>query len=265
MNRVDIKFDELKSTGRKAFMPFITAGDPDLDTSIRLLEVAENSGASLIEFGVPYSDPIADGPVIQNSFTRALGKGVTLDRILRKMKGARGKVSIPVLAMLSFSIVYRCGIKRFLKSAGDAGFDGAIIPDLPVEEADEICAEAARIDFKIVSLIAPNTPLERRKKIVSISTGFIYYMSVVGITGVREGLPPQLKRDVRRLQKLTSKPICVGFGIKGPQLARMVAEVADGVIVGSAIVRMVEKFGANKKRLLSEAGRFMASVSAALP
>ena len=264
MNRIDLTFKELKSSCRKAFMPFITAGDPDLATSIRLLKAAQDAGASLVELGIPFSDPIADGPVIQNSFTRALDKGITLDAITKILKPARKKISIPVVAMLSFSIVYRFGAKRFIERAKQGGFDGAIIPDLPVEEADEICAEAAKGDFKIVSLIAPNTPLKRRKKIAAISTGFLYYMSVVGITGMRDRLPSQLTRDVRQLKRLTALPVCVGFGIKGPQLARMVAEVADGVIVGSALVKIVEKFGKNKKRLLSEAGRFMSSICRAI-
>jgi len=264
MNRIDFTFRELKSSRRKAFMPFITAGDPDLATSIELLKRAEEAGASLVEFGIPFSDPIADGPVIQNSFTRALKAGITLDAVIRKMSAARKKIAIPVVAMLSFSIVYRFGTGRFIERAKDGGFDGAIIPDLPLEEADEVCAKAAEKDFKIVSLIAPNTPPERRKKIASLSTGFIYYMSVVGITGVREQLPSRLTRDVRQLKRLTSLPVCVGFGIKGPRLARMVAQVADGVIVGSAIVKIVEKFGTNKSRLLSEACRFMSSICTAL-
>ena len=264
MNRIDKKFGELRKKGVTAFMPFITAGDPDLETSFRILEAAEGNGASLVEFGIPFSDPIADGPVIQSSFTRALAGGVNIDEVFARMKSARRTITIPVVTMLSFSIVFRYGVEKFVREADEAGFDGAIIPDLPVEEAKDICRAAGKRDFKIVSLIAPNTAAGRRKKLVSFSGGFIYYMSVVGITGMRDKLPSHLRGDIRSLRKLTSKPICVGFGIKDGAQARVVSSVADGVIVGSALVRIVERWGGDKKRLLREVEKFISSIAKAL-
>jgi len=264
VNRIDERFKELRKRGATAFMPFITAGDPDLETSFKILEAAQGKGASLVELGIPFSDPIADGPVIQSSFTRALARGVNIDEVFEKMRSARRRITIPVVSMLSFSIVFRVGVGRFVREADEAGFDGAIIPDLPVEEAKDVCRAAGKRDFKIISLIAPNTPAGRRKKLVSFSGGFIYYMSVVGITGTRDELPAHLREDIRGLRKLTSKPICVGFGIKDGAQARVVASVADGVIVGSALVRVVERWGGDKKRLLREAKRFISSIAGAL-
>jgi tryptophan synthase alpha chain len=263
-NRIDDKFSELKKGGAKAFMPFISAGDPDLETSIALVEEAEKAGASLVEIGIPFSDPIADGPVIQDSFTRALRKNLTIEDVFRMVKESRQRISIPLVAMLSYSIVYRFGPEQFVARAKRDGFDGAIIPDLPMEESSEIRRVARKRDFKLISLVAPNTPAARRKRLVSMASGFVYYMSVVGITGVRDSLPPQIARDVRELKGLTPLPVCVGFGVKGPAQARMVARLADGVIVGSAIVRIVERCARNKRKLLKEAGRLMSSIAKAV-
>src|SRR6187431_1852743 len=189
MNPIDQLFSRLKADRKKAFIPFIPAGDPDLETTVKLLRECARRGASLIEVGFPYSDPIADGSVIQASYTRALGTGVTLDEIFGAIKSlaltpgpspkGRGEEA-PLVAMVSYSLVHHRGLERFVRDAKDAGFCGAIVPDLPIDEADELAAMAKTQDFKLILLVTPTTPRDRAIKIVQLSTGFVYCVSVVG-------------------------------------------------------------------------------------
>jgi tryptophan synthase alpha chain len=249
MNPIDQHFSRLKADGKKAFIPFIPAGDPDLETTSKLLRECALRGASMIEVGFPYSDPIADGSVIQASYTRALGKGVSIDAIFEATKPlaltpgpspkGRGE-EMPLVAMVSYSLVHHRGLQRFVRDAKDAGFSGAIVPDLPVDEADELAAIAKSHDFKLILLVTPTTPRERAIKIVQLSTGFVYCVSVVGITGERSELPAGLLDQLRWLRTQTSLPLCVGFGISTPDHVRMLRDSSDGVIVGSALVRMLE-------------------------
>ena len=248
MNPIDQLFTTLKAERRKAFIPFITAGDPELEATVKLVRECARRGASLIEIGFPYSDPIADGSVIQASYTRALAKGLTLDAIFEMMKslaltpspspGGRGEG--PLVAMVSYSLVHHRGPARFIVDAKAAGFSGAIVPDLPVEEAEELAKIAATHDFKLILLVTPTTPRERATRIAQLSTGFLYCVSVVGITGERSELPPDLLEQLRWLRTQTDLPMCVGFGISTPAHVRTLRGSADGVIVGSALVRKLE-------------------------
>ncbi|MCF6158723.1 MAG: tryptophan synthase subunit alpha [wastewater metagenome] len=241
MNRIDEKFRELKGKGKPAFIPFITAGDPDLQTTKDLILEFEKRGADIIELGIPFSDPIADGPIIQASYSRALTKGIKVVEILDMISLLRRESNIPIVSMVSYSIVYKQGYQTFIERARDAGLDGFTIPDLPVEENDEIFEIAKKYDFKIVCFIAPTTTDQRMLSITRKTQGFLYYISVVGITGVRDTLPDDILQNINKLKQKTNVPISVGFGVSTPEHARMVGNVADGVIVGSAIVREIEK------------------------
>jgi tryptophan synthase alpha chain len=240
MNPIDVLFQKLRSQGRKAFMPFVTAGDPDLSATARLVEELARRGASLIEIGFPYSDPIADGPVIQASYTRALAKGVRLDSIFSCIRELAGTTT-PLVGMTSYTLVYRRGPDAFLTQAQAAGLSGLIVPDLPVEEADELARLAAARNLKLIQLVTPTTPHDRAKRIAASSSGFLYVVSVVGITGERDLLPEQLLSQLRWLRSQTDLPICVGFGVSKAEHVQMLRDVVDGVIVASALVRRLEQ------------------------
>jgi tryptophan synthase alpha chain len=244
-------------------MPFVTAGDPDLAATAQIVTQLAANGADLIEIGFPYSDPIADGPVIQASYTRALERGVHLDDIFASIQ--RLKVPIPLVSMVSFSLVYHRGAERFLDQAQAAGFSGAIVPDLPLEEAESLARLAAARDFKLIQLITPTTPTTRAAEIARLATGFLYCVSVTGITGERDRLPDELHNQLRRLRQLTDLPLCVGFGISKPEHVRLLRDVADGVIVGSAIVRRLEQVGQRPlEAILAEITALVQSLTAAL-
>lgn len=242
MNPIDKLFQDLRKQGRRAFMPFVSAGDPDLDTTIRLVDELGRHGASLIEVGLPYSDPIADGPVIQASYTRALANGFTLDDCFARFEQRTTNPKVPLVVMTAFALVYRRNPDQFLKAAQVAGFSGAIVPDLPIEEAEDLSRLARARDFKLIHLVTPTTPRERAARIARASTGFLYYVSVTGITGARRELPSSLLEQLRWLRSQTDVPICVGFGISNSEQVAMLREVADGIIVGSALVRQFERF-----------------------
>ena len=241
MNRIDAKFKELKEKGVPAFIPFITAGDPDLDATRELILEFDRRGADMIELGVPYSDPIADGPVIQSSYYRALSSGTKFSDILELVRDIRKESEIPIVSMISQSILFKYGHKEFVKNAVNAGLDGATIPDLPVEEAEDIIETGEMEDFKIACFIAPTTTDSRVDLIVKKSQGFLYYISVVGITGSKNELDSEITNNIKKIKKVTSLPVALGFGISTPEQARMAGGIADGVIVGSAIVREIEK------------------------
>jgi len=265
-NRIDETFAALRSAGRKAFMPFITAGDPDLETTAALVRDLAHRGASLIELGLPYSDPVADGPTIQASYTRALGGGVRLDDIFRMVRDLRADCDVPITAMGSFSLVTRRGVTRFLDDAREAGIDGLIIPDLSLEEYDDVAAAADQRQLAHVMLVAPTSPWDRAARLAERSTGFVYYVSVTGITGERKELPPELADRVAKLREATGVPVCVGFGISMPEQVHLVTRVADGAIVGSAIVRRIGDMAARPREEIVEAvGEYASALIAALP
>ena len=264
MNRIDETFARLREEGRAAFIPFITAGDPDLETTAALLKELDRRGASLIELGVPFSDPIADGPTIQASYTRALERGITVERIFQMVASVRDEAAAPILTMISVSLVHRMGFPTYIERAQSAGIDGAIVPDLPVEEADEPARLAREADFPLVLLSAPTTPEPRRRLIARHSRGFIYCVSLTGITGARDRLPAEVVDHVRALKALTDTPVCVGFGVSRPEQVKRLSKVADGVIVGSAIVRLIEAKGqAPRDELVRAVGDFVADLAAA--
>jgi tryptophan synthase alpha chain len=238
-NRIDQKFSELTAHGRKGLFPFLVAGQPDVATTIHLIRRFEKLGVAGIELGFPFTDPVADGPVIQNAFSQALEHGVTVAKILDAVREARPTIAIPLIAMISASIVYKIGPEVFLARAAQAGIDGFIIPDLSIEEAPGLAQKVAAHDLRLAMLVAPNTPADRQEKIAKSASGFLYYMSVAGITGERDQLPDDLPKNVARLKSLSGIPVLVGFGIKTPAQVRQVNAVADGAIVGSAIVRRI--------------------------
>jgi tryptophan synthase alpha chain len=238
-NRIDQKFAELKAAGRKGLFPFLVAGQPDVAATIGMIQRLEKVGAAGVELGFPFTDPVADGPVIQNAFTQALADGVTVAKVFQALADARSTIKIPIIAMISASIVYKIGVDSFLDRAAQAGIDGFIIPDLSLEEAPMVAQKVAARELRLAMLVSPNTPPERQEKIAQIATGFLYYMSITGITGERDKLPEDLVKRVARLKEISQKPVLVGFGIKTSQQVRQVCTVADGAIVGSAIVRRV--------------------------
>jgi tryptophan synthase alpha chain len=237
MNRIDSIFQQLRAAKRKAMMPFVTAGDPDLATTELLLPALERAGASVCELGIPFSDPIADGPVIQESMTHALSRGLHPAQVLEMVARQRAKLALGLMAMVSYSIVYRLGSREFVRGCAAAGIDGLIIPDLPIEAADGLGGDAAEAGLVCSFLIAPTTPDQRAAAIARASSGFVYVVARGGVTGERSALPPELPQRLMRLRQETDLPIVVGFGISTAQQVRQVTELADAVIVGSALVR----------------------------
>lgn len=265
MSAIDDLFARLRAERRKALMPFVTAGDPDLDFTAAALKELVGRGCALCELGIPYSDPIADGPVIQASYTRALDKKTKLAEILRMLGGVAPTLAAPVVTMVSYAIIYRHGLARFVDDAKAAGAAGAIVPDLPVEESTEFVKICRERDFSLIQLVTPTTPRERAVRIAENTTGFIYYVSVTGITGERTELPPKLLDDVAWLRGQTPLPICIGFGISKPEHVRLLSPVADGLIVGSAIVRRIAEAATKpREQVLQDVGEYAATLMAAL-
>lgn len=243
VNPIDALFVRLRGAGRKAFMPFLTAGDPSADYLREVLPAIAAAGASLVEIGFPYSDPIADGPTIQASYTRALDRGLKVDDILRTLTAVAACPTwqTPLAGMVSWSLIHRRGPDAFLDASVAAGLHGAIVPDLPSDEADDFAKRCADRDFKLILLVTPTTSMIRAERIVALCSGFLYCVSVVGITGERDFLPEPLRNQLVKLRNLTDLPLCVGFGVSKPEHVLHLRDVADGVIVGSAIVRHQEK------------------------
>jgi tryptophan synthase alpha chain len=246
-------FAGLRENNRLGLMPFIPAGYPDLQTTAALLPALEQAGASAIEIGIPFSDPIADGPTIQEAFVAALAGRLKVSDIFATIHEARPKVAIPLVAMVSYSIVFRYGVERFLADARAAGFDGLILPDLPPPEAEAVCAKVNAAGLDTILLVSPTTAPERRARIAGLCTGFIYYLSVSGITGERDRLPDDLEQNVRQLRQISAVPVCVGFGISRPEHVRQLAPIADGAIIGSAFVRRMKQHGSEGPAAIARA------------
>ncbi|HSW45139.1 MAG TPA: tryptophan synthase subunit alpha [Phycisphaerae bacterium] len=238
-NRIVKAMARLAGQGRKGLLPYVTAGLPDLATTERILGSLDSLGVTAVELGFPYSDSIADGPTIQSSFTRVLEKGIHVRDILGMVASFRRKHELPLLAMLSYSIVFRIGLNRFIEEARSAGIDGFILPDVSFEEAPQIAGKLNEAGLCLPMLVSPASPSRRRGEIATLSTGFVYYMSVTGITGERNQLPPDLVANVRELKAAAGKPVVVGFGISNADHVRLVCSVADGTIIGSALVRRI--------------------------
>lgn len=268
MNPIDALFRDLRAAGRRAFMPFLTGGDPDLPFTATALTAVADAGAHLVELGLPFSDPIADGPVIQASYTRALNNKLKLKDLFATTQqvAAQPGWKTPMVAMGSYTLIYKRGPAAFIQQAKAAGLSGAVLPDLPVEEADEFAKVAADHDFKPILLVTPTTSPARAEKIVKACGGFVYVVSIVGITGERDRLPTQLRDMIARLRSMTDLPLCVGFGVSKPEHVTDLRELVDGVIVGTAMVRKLEQAGqpGQRERALVELKAGVAAMVAAL-
>ena len=262
MNRIDKKFQELRNQGASAFMPYVCAGDPNPELTPKLFLALEESGADLIELGVPFSDPIADGPTIQRASERALTHRISLQQILEIVADLRPQTEIPIALMSYYNPIFRMGEKAFCKAAYEAGVDGLIVPDLPPEQAQLLLEVAPQYNLATIFLVAPTSPPERMQLIASVSTGFIYCVSVTGVTGARAMLSDEVAPMIAELRKHTDMPICVGFGISTPEQATQVAQIADGAIVASAIINVYEEDIDDEVKLLSAVKRFAADLAA---
>lgn len=262
MNRIDTTFITLKKRKQKALVAFVTFGDPTVKTTEGLALEFQKEGADLLELGFPFSDPIADGPVIQRASLRALQRGVTLKELFRSVRTLREKgLSIPVVLLSYYNPIFRYGEARFVREAKGSGLDGVVIPDLPIEESSTLLRHGKEKGFHLIFLVAPTSDAKRRRRIAQAAHGFLYYVSVTGTTGIRKHLPTTLFKDVRSLKRMTRLPVCVGFGVSTPQEARRISKAADGVIVGSAIVQHLENGMARQglTQLTKNLGRFVSS------
>ncbi|NPA95530.1 MAG: tryptophan synthase subunit alpha [Thermodesulfobacteria bacterium] len=265
MNRIDKAFKNLRKEGGCALIPFVTAGDPNPDATVEVVVEMAKQGADIIELGMPFSDPLADGPTIQAASFRALEGGMNPDVYFDVVRRIREQTDIPLVLMGYYNPVLKMGLGTFAERAVEAGIDGTIIPDLPLEEADEWRKEARRVGLANILLVAPNTPTSRVKRIVKASSGFTYYVSVLGITGARTELPPELAQGLKRVKECSTKPVAVGFGISRPEQVRGLRDVADGIIVGSAIVKMLHDTFAQKglKDAVESVGNFVGELKKA--
>ena len=256
MNRIDKKFIQLKKEGRQAFIAFITAGYPDLATTAKLVMELERKGVDIIELGVPFSDPMADGPIIQASSEYSLKKGTNLVKIIDLVRRLRKNTALPICLMTYYNPVFCFGDRRFVDKAVAAGVDGVIIPDLPPEEAREFIRYANNRGLANICFLAPTSSDARIKKISAISRGFIYYVSLTGVTGGRKTIAGDLKTNLAKIKQVTGKPVCVGFGISSASQARQAQRICDGVIVGSAIVKKIKE-NIGRRDLVKRVGNFV--------
>jgi tryptophan synthase alpha chain len=261
MNRIERIFQQRRAAGHKTLMPFLTAGYPSIEATEAMLPAIERAGASIVEVGFPFSDPIADGPVIQSSMAAALGAGATAEQVLAMVGRVRSRVDLGMVAMVSFSIVYRLGVERFIGEAAGAGIDGFIFPDLPLEEAEALRGPVHEAGLTCSLLVAPTTPTERAKRIAAASSGFVYAVARTGITGESEAAPEGLAERMAVLREATDLPIAVGFGISRPEHVASVVEHADAAIVGSALVRQIsEQRDAGPEKLAEHVGGYVAEL-----
>ena len=263
MSRISATFERLRQQKEKALIPFITAGYPDLSTTRRLIFQCEKCGADLLELGVPFSDPMADGPIIQHASESALAQGTSLERILGMVKTIRRKSSIPIILMGYYNPFFKFGLKSFTRAAQAAGVDGLLVVDLPPEEAGEMKTHTDRAGLDLIFLLAPTSGPERIDSIVKHATGFIYYVSLTGVTGVRSTLDRSIRNQLETIRKKSPLPIGVGFGISTPEHAKTVARWADAVVVGSALIKIISG-STSKAEAVQNAGRFIRTLKAAM-
>lgn len=247
----------------KAFIPFVTCGDPDLETTAAFVRAAAENGADLIELGIPFSDPTAEGPVIQGANIRALKGGVNTDKVFDLVRELRKDIDVPLVFMTYANVVFSYGAERFIKTCSETGIDGIILPDIPFEEKDEFLPVCHKYDVALISLIAP-TSKNRVGMIAKEAEGFIYLVSSLGVTGVRSEIKTDLSSIVSVIRENTDIPVAVGFGISSPQQAHDMAEISDGAIVGSAVVKLIEKYGKDAPKYVGEYVKDMKSAVSAL-
>lgn len=260
MGRIADKFTELKGRGETALVTFVTAGDPDLSTTEEVVLELERSGCDLIELGVPFSDPMADGPTIQLSSERALASGTTLPGILDMVRRLRARTQVPIVLMGYFNPIFAYGAERFAADAAAAGVDGLLVVDLPPEEAAELKGATDPLGIDLIFLLTPTSDRSRVEAVSRLGSGFIYYVSVLGVTGTRSAVADTLAERVTSVRGELSLPLVVGFGISDPEQAAQVGRVADGVVVGSALVKYFERY--QGMELLQELGAFVAALKA---
>jgi len=263
MSRISEKFKELRQKNRIALVSYITAGDPSLETTVDIALQLEKSGADIIELGVPFSDPMADGPAIQLASERALVGGATLAGVLETVKAIRKKSGVPIILFGYYNPFFKYGLERVVKDAAEAGADGFLIVDLPPEEAGEFKVHADKAGLDIVFLLAPTSTSERIGLVAENASGFVYLVSVTGVTGERPEMDYSLEGLTDEIKQTTGLPVGIGFGISSPEQVSRLSGYADAVIVGSAIVRIIERYGSEKKKLLDELSGFVSSLSAA--
>lgn len=263
MERISEKFGALRVSKEKALVVYLTAGDPSLEATKELILALEKAGADILEIGVPFSDPTADGPVIQEAAQRSLKKGTTLAGVLRMIAEARKTTQIPIVLFGYFNPIFSYGAAKFAEDARKASVDGVLVVDLPPEEAPQLrqFTDAAGIDF--ISLIAPTTDMRRAKKIAAGATGFLYYISITGVTGTAAPKIADIEKDLKKIRKISSLPVAVGFGISHPEQAREIGKLADGVVVGSALVRLIAE-NSNNAGLLKIIGDYAAGIKRVL-
>jgi tryptophan synthase alpha chain len=262
MNRIEAMFAEKVRTHRRAFIPYITAGFPDLARTEQILLLLAEKGADLIELGIPFSDPIADGPTIQKASADALAGGTSVRKILGLVGQVRQKTEVPILLFSAFNPLFHYGLAKIADDARAAGADGFLVPDLPPEESGEFETICRERDMPLIYLVAPTTPPERREMIARRARGFIYYISLKGVTGERASLAADLESAVAELRRHTSLPIAVGFGISKPEHVRQVAHFAEGIVVGSAIVKKIDELR-NDPHWAAKLGDFVTSLASA--
>jgi tryptophan synthase alpha chain len=260
LGRIEDAFNELRQRGRKGFIPFITAGDPDLETTSQILIQLAEAGATVIELGVPFSDPMADGPVIQRASERALKHGLALGDILDLVARVRRRIETPIILFSYFNPLLQFGVKRLAQEAKAAGVDGVLVTDLSPEEAGEVESELRANDLDMIFLIAPTSTDERLKLVAQHARGFIYAVSRAGVTGIRTNVSAEAEKLVNRMRQFSSLPIAVGFGISNAEQVKDVRRYADAVVIGSAIVSEIERLqGATD--LAQQVGKFVKEVS----
>lgn len=257
MNRIDNKFTELKRRGEAALIPFVTAGDPEIRTTLKILHALEAAGADMIELGVPFSDPMADGATIQRASERALAGGTMLPHVLRLVREFRRKSELPIILFGYYNPFFHFGLARFAREAKAAGADGVLCVDLPPEESGELRRETDKYQLDTIFLLAPTSDIERIKLVARLGRGFIYYVAVTGVTGARRALEAELQSQVARIRRHTRLPIGVGFGVSTPEQAARIAAFADAAVVGSALIDVIERAGRNGRKA-AEAGAFLA-------
>ena len=260
MTRIGKRFDDLKMAGRKGFVAYITAGDPNLEQTHDLVLELDRQGVDVLELGVPFSDPLADGPVIQEASQRALSAGATLEGVLNLVAGLRKETEIPIVLFTYYNPIHRMGVERFVKRAKDVGVDGVLMLDLPPEEGVEYKETMDAHGLDTIFLVTPTTRDKRMALLTSQSTGFVYYVSRTGVTGEREHMADTIQEQVARIRAHTDKPIAVGFGVSQPDQVLDIAQSADAVVVGSAIVRRVGEFGQDAD-LVAKVGSFVGSLT----
>jgi tryptophan synthase alpha chain len=262
MNRIVEKFNYLKGKNEKAFIPFVTAGDPDLATTLELVLALEKAGADIVELGIPYSDPMADGPVIQASSTRALANGTKIIHIMEKVKEIREKTQVPLVYLLYYNSIFKYGTEIFFKQCKESGIDGLIIPDLPLEERAEVIQIADQYDICIIPMVAP-TSHDRIKAITNLGKGFVYCVSVNGVTGTRQKLNTDIKEYMDLILTYTHMPKALGFGISNAEMAKAYAPYCEAIIVGSAIIKLVAE-GGTKEEVIKRVYNFGKEIKEAI-